>query len=93
MVAAGGRGDKKKIGHDEILVPERQVFFLFSRRLRVPQTFRVPARAHATRILFERSTCGLLNSARFEFISSAAKPLSMRVGLAVLGPGVVITPG
>lgn len=40
-----------------------------------------------------RYTCGLLNSGRFEFISSAAKPLSMRVGLAVLGPGVVITPG
>lgn len=40
-----------------------------------------------------RYTCGLLNFGRFEFISSAAKPLSMRVGLAVLGPGVVITPG
>lgn len=40
-----------------------------------------------------RYTCGLLNSSRFEFISSAAKPLSMRVELAVLGPGVVIIPG
>jgi len=40
-----------------------------------------------------RYTCGLLNSSRFEFISNAAKPLSMRVELAVLGPGVVITPG
>lgn len=40
-----------------------------------------------------RYTCGLLDSGRFEFISSAAKPLSMRVGLAVPGPGVVITPG
>jgi len=39
-----------------------------------------------------RYTCGLLNFSRFEFISSGAKPLSMRVGLAVLGPGVVITP-
>lgn len=34
----------------------------------------------------------ILNSARFEFISNAAKPLSMRVELAVSAPGVVITP-
>lgn len=40
-----------------------------------------------------RDTCGLLNSGRFKFISSAAKPLSMRAGLAVLGSGVVITSG
>jgi len=36
-------------------------------------------------------TCGLLNSDRSEFISRAAESLSMRVGLAVPGPGTVIT--
>lgn len=39
-----------------------------------------PANGTSGRALY---FCGPLNSARFEFISSAAKPLSMRVGLAV----------
>lgn len=79
MVIAVGVVIKNRAKKKRTKIFSRDIYYAFAAIPRVQMHRRM-------RALYTFHLREILNSARFEFISNAAKPLSMRVELAVLGP-------